>query len=783
MSYKWYPAFLIVSALVGLAVVEAEEIKELRPENLEQAVAVENVCAWPNLTALPDGTIAAILHNQPSHGQMEGDIECWTSSDGLSWEKASTVTQHEPGTVRMNHAAGLDADGNLIVLCSGWNNHKQEERPKQDDFRDNILLGITLRSSDGGKTWEKMGELPRDKKGWCELIPFGDIWAEKTGMLAASCYHGSFSDPAASTQMSGYQSHLIRSSDGGKTWKIAAVIGPVHNETTIVPLGRNRWLAAAREKQVDMIRSLDNGRTWSEPEPATGRNEINGHLLRLADGRTLLSYGVRIKDRFGVCAKLSDDEGRTWGPVFRIAESKEWDCGYPSSVQLPNGKIATAWYAKASNLSANYHMGSTVWSAPPMYTGTIVKVKREVYAENEKEGETPWVYIFSGKPGFREEIHTLWSHENQERGYGDSPSEPHQRRSFDHGKTWTPLKPLTPLMTFQEKLSFLDWKFCGIYDPNSDRLVSLSIHHIRDMRDGEPRAIYNHGLIRLSSDDGESWSEPQVLNYEEGLDFHPDNVLEPDFLNTNNGYPGQSILKHSNGTLVIPMTNTRIPDSVGDKQPGPARWPADGTIGSLCVVGKWNPDKAAYDWKGGESVWLPRDIAFNGLLESDIAELKDGRILNVWRVTHAKGTEAFKWRAVSEDGGLTFSQPEPLNYSDGSKVFSGSHFHRLFRSSKTGKLYWIGNIAKMNPIVSGHPRFPLIIAEVDEETLGLIKETVTIIDTRHPGEGAAMQLSNFWCIEHGETKELEIYVPRVYEDPSNLWTASTYRYTLTFVDE
>ncbi len=172
----------------------------------------------------------------------------------------------------------------------------------------------------------------------------------------------------------------------------------------------------------------------------------------------------------------------------------------------------------------------------------------------------------------------------------------------------------------------------------------------------------------------------------------------------------------------------------------------------------------------------------NEPIKAPVGEGVLGRILNVWRVTNAKGTEAFKWRAVSEDGGLTFSQPEPLNYSDGSKVFSGSHFHRLFRSSKTGKLYWIGNIAKMNPIVSGHPRFPLIIAEVDEETLGLIKETVTIIDTRHPGEGEQMQISNFWCIEHGESKNLEIYVPRVYEDPTDLWTASTYRYTLTFIE-
>lgn len=33
---------------------------------LKQVVAVKDVCAWPNLTLLPDGTIVVIFHNQPN---------------------------------------------------------------------------------------------------------------------------------------------------------------------------------------------------------------------------------------------------------------------------------------------------------------------------------------------------------------------------------------------------------------------------------------------------------------------------------------------------------------------------------------------------------------------------------------------------------------------------------------------------------------------------------------------------------------------------------------------
>jgi hypothetical protein len=49
-------------------------------------VAIDNVCAWPNLTVLRDGTIIATIFNQPCHGLWEGDVECWGSADGgRSW--------------------------------------------------------------------------------------------------------------------------------------------------------------------------------------------------------------------------------------------------------------------------------------------------------------------------------------------------------------------------------------------------------------------------------------------------------------------------------------------------------------------------------------------------------------------------------------------------------------------------------------------------------------------------------------------------------------------------
>src|SRR5262245_48806151 len=81
---------------------------------IERFVAIDNVCAWPNLTLLNDGSIAAVIHNQPSHSQLMGDLDCWVSRDGNFWEKRGQPTPNDPGTVRMNVAAGKTKDGSLV---------------------------------------------------------------------------------------------------------------------------------------------------------------------------------------------------------------------------------------------------------------------------------------------------------------------------------------------------------------------------------------------------------------------------------------------------------------------------------------------------------------------------------------------------------------------------------------------------------------------------------------------------------------------------------------------
>lgn len=91
--------------------------------------------------------------------------------------------------------------------------------------------------------------------------------------------------------------------------------------------------------------SSDGGKTWSTPH-AIGVWGLPSHLLRLRDGRLLMSYGYRRKP-FGNQVRLSEDNGKTWGePITLSDDGAGGDLGYPSTVECDDGTLVTVWYEK-----------------------------------------------------------------------------------------------------------------------------------------------------------------------------------------------------------------------------------------------------------------------------------------------------------------------------------------------------------------------------------------------------------------------------------------------------
>jgi hypothetical protein len=347
---------------VFLSLVPAGRLRADDVAVLDRRVVVENVCAWPNLTVLRDGTIVAALFNQPSHGRAEGDVEVWASADGRAWQKRGTPARHEPGTNRMNVAAGRAADGDLVVLASGWSLRAPEKPDAPAAFR-HVLQTWVCRSGDGGGTWTTDRQsFPSAEDGRGPFVPFGDLVAGADGALRAAAY-------AQENRTRRHRVWMFRSDDDGRSWKRLSLLADDHNETALFHRGDGRWLAAARRQgegePLNLFCSDDDGRTWRLDQSLTGPAQHPAHFLRLNDGRLVLTYGNRVKGEYGVAAKVSRDQGRTWSPQARlVSDAAGRDCGYPSSVQLPGGEILTAYYASGTAGRKGYHMGVVVWRCP-----------------------------------------------------------------------------------------------------------------------------------------------------------------------------------------------------------------------------------------------------------------------------------------------------------------------------------------------------------------------------------------------------------------------------------
>lgn len=159
----------------------------------------------------------------------------------------------------------------------------------------------------------------------------------------------------------------VRTNDGAKTWNFVAFVTPEPEgrDYAIMPssvrLPSHAILTAVRHRNwIDLYRSDDDARTWTyigRPAPET---ENPPCLLRLKDGRLALTYGRRTAP-FGIRARLSSDEGKTWSSEIILRQDGGcWDLGYTRSVQRPDGKIVTVYYFNDSP-EHERQIAATIW--------------------------------------------------------------------------------------------------------------------------------------------------------------------------------------------------------------------------------------------------------------------------------------------------------------------------------------------------------------------------------------------------------------------------------------
>ncbi len=176
-----------------------------------------------------------------------------------------------------------------------------------------------------------------------------------------------------------------RTTDGGRTFQFQGwMTGKPPTVRSVMPAtvrAKNDHLVSIMRRRFDLesgfrndinwldaYGSPDEGKTWQflARIAYTDTSMHNGNppsLVRLPDGRLAAAYGVRGAP-FGIRARVSDDNGATWGPEIHLRDdARKWDMGYCRSVVRADGKIVTIYYFLTKERFEN-HIEATIWSPP-----------------------------------------------------------------------------------------------------------------------------------------------------------------------------------------------------------------------------------------------------------------------------------------------------------------------------------------------------------------------------------------------------------------------------------
>ena len=219
---------------------------------------------------------------------------------------------------------------------------------------------ILSRSTDGGKTFEA----PHPVFVGC-LTGYLDLVVGPLGVLYAATWGAT----------------ILRSTDGGTTWEILAILDPT-GAPTFLTLDRTTGRVVAAWVPFDIqsppgpilvASSQDGGVTWTQPTsilPAGTTGELEQIAAR--GNHVVVSFIAKGSPDPYVAATASHDGGVTWSTPTPLTEATPcMEASAPSIAVAPDGTFAVSWYADPS---------ITTWSCNENFgngTKTFVKYSRD----------------------------------------------------------------------------------------------------------------------------------------------------------------------------------------------------------------------------------------------------------------------------------------------------------------------------------------------------------------------------------------------------------------------
>lgn len=316
----------------------------------------ESFCGWPTIIRRRNGELLVVYSGgRQGHVCPFGRVEMIRSRDdgeAWSWPEVlfdSAIDDRDAGIVET-------ATGELLVTTFTSLAYEAELKRHPDWPQDRVarwqavnrrateaqrraLLGSWMIRSDAeGLQWQSPARIPLNS-------PHGPVLLKSGRLLYAGKRLWHPADDAV----------IYASDNHGRDWHPLATV-PVrpgdrtqdYHELHAVEAANGRLIVhirnhnAANDRETLQCESGDGGKTWTVPHPI-GVWGLPSHLLRLHDGRLLMTYGYRREPR-GNLARLSNDHGATWQEPITLSADGTGDLGYPSTVELGDGRLLTVWY-------------------------------------------------------------------------------------------------------------------------------------------------------------------------------------------------------------------------------------------------------------------------------------------------------------------------------------------------------------------------------------------------------------------------------------------------------
>ena len=310
-----------------------------------------------------------------THHDPDSEI-CLVHSDdnGYNWDLANHKVIYKSPTYGVNDPAiTVLANGDVlvrfVVLNIAATNVVNPDQTLLFSHRSEhglvttVAGNLVLKSNDGGNVWQQLNlTTVKDFPNSCSRDPILEM---EDGSWLMPVYTGA---PQRSDI-----SWVIRSLDQGRTWchptmiacddngKNSQLQGINFNETSLLNMGSGRVIALIRADgsfhtddgfmpvggmgEIYLSQSFDSGLSWTKAR-GIGLFGQPAALTHLRDGRILATYGYR-KKPYGVRCCISADEGRTWNLEDEVVirhDSATWDCGYPFTIEKPDGSLFTVYY-------------------------------------------------------------------------------------------------------------------------------------------------------------------------------------------------------------------------------------------------------------------------------------------------------------------------------------------------------------------------------------------------------------------------------------------------------